>query len=139
MNVFDLRNVRGPLCKDLAGHYWDEVARQRADVAISSFEECVREDLEDTTSSPPAPPPVTHAQLSAWCLAHPAPGMRIVSTPAPGANIPIQDGTRPASQSHGLTHHRTSGSAPPRKSSQSSAANWLIVTLRPAPLRMGQA
>ena len=40
------------------------------------------------------PPAVTQGQLAAWCLAHPAPGMRILAVPEPGTNTVIQDGTQ---------------------------------------------
>jgi ERCC4-related helicase len=40
------------------------------------------------------PPPVTQGQLAAWCLVHPAPGMRILAVPEPGASTTVADGTR---------------------------------------------
>ena len=40
------------------------------------------------------PPSVTQGQLAAWCLAHPAPGMRIIMVPEPGTNTVVQDGTQ---------------------------------------------
>jgi hypothetical protein len=88
------RVARGELELADARRLLDEAAQRRPDVAISSFEECVREDMEETPSTPTDAPPVTQAQLAAWCLAHPAPGMRIVSIPEPGVNVVIQDGTR---------------------------------------------
>jgi len=47
---------------------------------------------------PPAPgqdaPPVTQEQLAAWCLSHPASGMRIQVVPEPGTNSVVNDGTQ---------------------------------------------
>jgi superfamily II DNA or RNA helicase len=38
--------------------------------------------------------PVTQAHLAAWCLSHPAYGMRIQVIPEPGTNAVVGDGTR---------------------------------------------
>lgn len=88
------RVARGELELAEARRLLDEAAHRTPDVAISSFEECVREDLEESPSAPTEGPPVTQAQLAGWCLAHPAPGMRIVRIAEPGTSTPIQDGTR---------------------------------------------
>lgn len=88
------RIARGELELAEARRLLDEAAHRTTDAAISSFEECVREDLEESPSASTEGPPVTHAQLAGWCLAHPAPGMRIVRIPEPGTSTPIQDGTR---------------------------------------------
>jgi hypothetical protein len=39
-------------------------------------------------------PPVTQEQLAAWCLAHPAPGMRKLCVPEPGMTTSHQSGTQ---------------------------------------------
>jgi hypothetical protein len=38
--------------------------------------------------------PATQEQLAAWCLAHPAPGMRILCVPEPGMTTSYQSGTQ---------------------------------------------
>jgi len=72
----------------------DEAARAQPHVAITAFEACVREEREGVSLDGHEPPSVTQGQLAAWCLAHPAPGMRIITVPEPGTNTVIQDGTQ---------------------------------------------
>jgi hypothetical protein len=58
------------------------------------------QDLEQFVSpeansgeAPFAPsPPVSQAELSAWCLAHPAVGMRVTAVPEPGSELPPVEG-----------------------------------------------
>ena len=72
----------------------DEAARAQPHVAIAALEACVREEREGVSLDGHEPPSVTQGQLAAWCLAHPAPGMRIITVPEPGTNTVIQDGTQ---------------------------------------------
>lgn len=88
------RVARGELELAEARRLLDEATQKTPDVAISSFEECVLEDMQEAATTSVEAPPLTQAQLAGWCLAHSAPGMRIVRIPEPGTSIPIQDGTR---------------------------------------------
>jgi hypothetical protein len=72
----------------------NEAAREQPHVAIASLEACVREEFEGVALDRHEQPLVTQDQLAAWCLAHPAPGMRILAVPEPGTNTIVQDGTR---------------------------------------------
>jgi hypothetical protein len=72
----------------------DEAARAQPHVAIAALEACVQEERDGMSLDGHEPPSVTQGQLAAWCLAHPAPGMRILTVPAPGTNTVIQDGTQ---------------------------------------------
>jgi ERCC4-related helicase len=72
----------------------DAAAREQLHVAIASLEACVREEPEAASLNRHEPPSVTQGQLAAWCLAHPAPGMRIIVVPEPGTNAVVQDGTQ---------------------------------------------
>jgi hypothetical protein len=72
----------------------DEAARAQSHVAIAALEACVREERVWVSSDGYEPPSVTQGQLAAWCLAHAAPGMRIITVPEPGTNAVIQDGTQ---------------------------------------------
>jgi len=88
------RVARGELELAEARRLLDEAAQERPDTAISSLEDYVRQDIEDETLSSISEPPASQVQLAAWCLAHPASGMRIMSVPEPGTGTHIQDGTR---------------------------------------------
>ena len=88
------RVARGELELADARRLLDEAAQKRPDAAISSLEDYVRQDIEDAAFSLTSEPPASQTQLAAWCLAHPAPGMRIISVPEPGTDVQIQDGTR---------------------------------------------
>jgi hypothetical protein len=72
----------------------DEAARAQPHVAISALEACVREEHEAASLDRHEPPSVTQDQLAAWCLAHAAPGMRIIVVSEPGTNAVGQDGTQ---------------------------------------------
>jgi hypothetical protein len=54
----------------------------------------VRPDLGNPTAEMVDRAPLTQEQLAAWCLAHPAPGMRILCVPEPGMTISHQSGTQ---------------------------------------------
>jgi hypothetical protein len=88
------RLARGEIELAEARRLLDEAAQEQPHVAIASLEACVREELEGASLDRHEQPPVTQEQLVAWCLAHPAPGMRIITVPEPGANTVVQDGTR---------------------------------------------
>ncbi len=88
------RLARGEIELAEARRLLDEAARKRPRVAIASLEECVRDDLENTGPDMLDHAPVTQEQLAAWCLAHPAPGMRILCVPEPGMTSSSQNGTQ---------------------------------------------
>jgi hypothetical protein len=76
-------------------------ARQQLDLARGKKPPAVVDVLasgpstEDLSSlGNEGPPPVTQEQLAAWCLGHPAPGMRILAVPEPGAGTATGEGTR---------------------------------------------
>ena len=74
--------------------------RRQLDLAQQKRPPAVADALERVVASddlPPAsqePPPVTQEQLAAWCLSHPAPGMRILTVPEPGTSTATADGTQ---------------------------------------------
>lgn len=72
----------------------DEAARAQPHVAIAALEACVREGSDDTSLERHASPSVTQGQLAAWCLAHPAPGLRVIAVPEPGTSSIVPDGTQ---------------------------------------------
>jgi hypothetical protein len=88
------RLARGEIELAEARRRLDEAARAQPHVAIAALETCVREDREGVSLERHEPPSVSQGQLAAWCLAHPAPGMRIITVPEPGTNTVIQDGTQ---------------------------------------------
>jgi hypothetical protein len=88
------RLARGEIELAEARRLLDAAAREQPRVAIASLEACVREEPEGASLDHHELPSVTQGQLAAWCLAHPAPGMRIIVVPEPGTNAVIQDGTR---------------------------------------------
>jgi superfamily II DNA or RNA helicase len=76
-------------------------ARRQLDLAQRKRPAAVAEALETgSTADEPLPamegetPPVTQEQLAAWCLSHPAPGMRIQLVPEPGTDALPRDGLR---------------------------------------------
>jgi len=71
----------------------DEATREKPHIAIAALEECVRQDLGHTIPMMVDRPPVTQEQLGPWCLAHSAPGMRILCVPEPGLTSSSQSGT----------------------------------------------
>jgi superfamily II DNA/RNA helicase len=88
------RLARGEIELAEARRLLDEAARARPHVAIAALEAWVREERESVSLAGQELPAVTQGQLAAWCLAHPAPGMRILTVPQPGTNTIIQDGTQ---------------------------------------------
>jgi superfamily II DNA or RNA helicase len=86
------RLARGELELAEARRLLDAAARAQPHVAIASLEACVREEPEAVSLERHEPLSVTQSQLAAWCLAHPAPGMRIIGVPEPGTNAIVQDG-----------------------------------------------
>jgi ERCC4-related helicase len=87
------RLARGEIELEEARRLLDEATTEKPRVAIAALEECVREPLEDAASKTIELAPVTQEQLAAWCLAHPAPGMRILCVPEPGMTTSHQSGT----------------------------------------------
>jgi hypothetical protein len=90
------RVARGELELAEARRLLDEAAKEKPRVAIESLDSCVRDLAGPASSSGPdsAPASVSQSQLAAWCLAHPAPGMRIITVPEPGTQSAPQDGLR---------------------------------------------
>jgi len=88
------RVARGELELAEARQLLDEIAQEKPRVAIASLETYVGEDGAENTQEISHSSPVTQQQLAAWCLGHPAPGMRITVVPAPGTTTVSQDGTR---------------------------------------------
>jgi Helicase conserved C-terminal domain len=88
------RLARGEIELAEARRRLDAAAREQPHIAIASLEACVREEREAVSLGRQEPPSVTQGQLAAWCLAHPAPGMRIIGVPEPGTNTVVQDGTQ---------------------------------------------
>jgi hypothetical protein len=88
------RLARGEIELAEARRQLDEAAREKPRVAIAALEECVRQDLGETIAGTIDHAPATQEQLAAWCLAHPAPGMRILCVPEPGMTSSSQSGTQ---------------------------------------------
>jgi len=85
---------RGETESKEARHLLDEATREKPRIAIAALEECVRQDLGHTIRMMVDRPPVTQEQLGPWCLAHSAPGMRILCVPEPGLTSSSQSGTQ---------------------------------------------
>jgi hypothetical protein len=90
------RLARGEIELAEARRQLDEAAREKPRVAISGLEECVRQDLGSILPAIVDHAPATQEQLAAWCLAHPAPGMRMLCVPEPGMTSSSQNGTQGA-------------------------------------------
>jgi Helicase conserved C-terminal domain len=88
------RLARGEIKLAEARRLLDEAAREKPRVAIAALEECVRQDLGNSVAEMVDRAPVAQEQLAAWCLAHPAPGMRILCVPEPGMTSSSQSGTQ---------------------------------------------
>ena len=88
------RLARGEIELAEARRLLDEAAREKPRVAIAALEECVRQDVGNTIPEVVDPALVTQEQLAAWCLAHPAPGMRILCVPEPGMATASRVGTQ---------------------------------------------
>jgi hypothetical protein len=93
------RVARGELELAETRRLLDEAAKEKPRVAIESLDSCVREphvaaSLRDANPVSERPGHVSQRQLAAWCLAHPAPGMRIITIPEPGTQFAPQDGLR---------------------------------------------
>jgi superfamily II DNA or RNA helicase len=78
----------------------EEAARMLQDLPteprskITPLEVCVREEENQTDTNSESELPVTQAQLAAWCLQHPAPGMILQVCPEPGTAVVEPDGTK---------------------------------------------
>lgn len=88
------RLARGEIELAEARRLLDDAAREKPRVAIAALEACVRQDLGHAVVEMADRAPVTQEQLAAWCLAHPAPGMRILCVPEPGMSSPGASGTQ---------------------------------------------
>jgi len=88
------RLARGEIELAEARRLLHEAARAQPRVAITALEACVREESEGASLDRHESPSVAQGQLATWCLAHAAPGMRIIVVPEPGTNAVGQDGTQ---------------------------------------------
>jgi SNF2 family DNA or RNA helicase len=88
------RLARGEIELEEARRLLDEAASERPRVAIAALEEGVHQDLGHVIPEMLDHTSVTQEQLAAWCLAHPAPGMRILCVPEPGMTSSSQSGTQ---------------------------------------------
>jgi hypothetical protein len=88
------RLARGEIELAEARRLLDEAAQAQPHVAIAALEACVREERAGALWERHEPPSVTQSQLAAWCLAHAAPGMRIIVVPEPGTTTVVQDGSQ---------------------------------------------
>src|SRR5262249_20593949 len=108
----------------------DEAARAQSHVTIAALEACVREEREGTLLDGHEPPSVTQGQLAAWCLAHPAPGMRIIVVPEPGTMRSSKTAPRDVWRSPGLMRRRIWVSLPLRRSWSPSVEHLRTATHR---------
>jgi ERCC4-related helicase len=67
-------------------------SQKEATVAAEAFETAAPPPDGETYPPAAAPPAATQEQLAAWCLAHPAPGMKIQAVPEPGTEAITQSG-----------------------------------------------
>jgi superfamily II DNA/RNA helicase len=88
------RLARGKIELAEARRQLDAAAREKPRVAIAALEECVRQDLGNAIPEGVDTALVTQEQLAAWCLGHPAPGMRILCVPEPGMDTASRVGTQ---------------------------------------------
>lgn len=88
------RFARGEIELAEARRLLDEAARAQPHGAITALDAYVWDEQENTAWDRQPSPAVTQGQLAAWCLAHPAPGMRIMVVPEPGTQVAVQDGTQ---------------------------------------------
>jgi hypothetical protein len=86
--------ARGEMELEEARRQLDAAAAEKPRTAISSFDACVKEEDLAASLGQNHDAPVTQDRLAGWCLAHPAPGMRIVSIPEPGLEAAARDGRR---------------------------------------------
>ena len=102
--------ARGEMELEEARRQLDAAAAEKPRTAISSFDACVKEEDLAASLEQNQDAPVTQDRLAGWCLAHPAPGMRIVSIPEPGLEAAARDGRRAClSRSPGPTCQRSLG------------------------------
>ena len=85
--------ARGEIELNEARRQLTEAERRRASIAIQPFEDyaIVDQDANDLPRFGRAA--LSQKPLAVWCLAHPAPGMRIATVPEPGAITTTADGT----------------------------------------------
>jgi hypothetical protein len=88
------RVARGEMELAEARQRLDAVAQEQPRSPIAALEHYVQNEIADTTQGQGKAPLITQDKLAAWALAHPAPGMRIMAVPEPGATHVVQDGTR---------------------------------------------
>jgi hypothetical protein len=71
----------------------EEIASRKPDSALAALDQFVVAPPGDAAAAAQGPP-ATQEQLAAWCLAHPAPGMRVNTVPEPGDDKIERDGTQ---------------------------------------------
>jgi hypothetical protein len=72
----------------------DEAKQRKAPAVSEALTSGMREEDLAAATLPSSTPSVTQEALAAWCLAHPAPGMRIIAVAEPGAGTIAGDGLR---------------------------------------------
>lgn len=88
------RVARGEIELAEARSLLDEAAQRLPDSALSSLEAFTHPEDFGSSQSAQGEHLFSQTQLAAWCLAHPASGMRIITVPEPGTNTIMQDGTQ---------------------------------------------
>jgi len=86
--------ARGEMELEEARRLLDEFAKKPPAVVLEALETMPEEGGITSPDRPLAQPPASQLQLAAWCLSHPAPGMKIRVTPEPGYESVEPDGTR---------------------------------------------
>lgn len=85
------RVARGEMELEDARRELEEAAARQPTSSIRSFDAYVSDDAMPEPERE-ARPSATQEQLAAWCLAHLAPGMRVLAVPEPGAGIQVAQG-----------------------------------------------
>ena len=129
------RLARGEIELAEARRLLDEAAREKPRVAIAALEECVRQDMGTTIPEVVDPALVTQEQLAAWCLAHPAPGMRILCVPEPGMATASRVGTQGCLAITWAMRRLTWVLRPQKRFWPHSTASWPIAIRPPHVLR----
>jgi len=86
--------ARGEMELEEARRRLDAAKLEKPKTAIASFEALMKEEDLTASAEDSQHAPTTQDQLAAWCLAHPAPGMRITTVPEPGLEAVAPDGRR---------------------------------------------
>jgi superfamily II DNA or RNA helicase len=85
--------ARGEMELEEARNLLDQLAAEKPPAVAEAIESVMENRAEAISDIPPASP-VTQERLAAFCLAHPAPDMRIIAVPEPGNGQPETDGLK---------------------------------------------